>query len=141
MKNALFAAGFVVSVFALGTSCVFAQSVAQSVGVPSGTTIVEGDVGDDNHYILECGGQCQMLSVAGDIDPTYTGSWYDPAQRGHGLFVEVLPDNQIQAVWFTFNPAGTEQAWFLGVGTFSGKKATISMNLTRLTQPAGLTCR
>ena len=118
-------------------------------------------------------------------------SWYDPTQVGHGLFVEVLPDNQFLAAWFTFDPAGTQQAWFLGVGTYSGDTATInsvvqptggrwipnfdpsrivnnpwgtlkftftdcnhgkvefassagygvgSMNLTRVTQPAGLTC-
>jgi hypothetical protein len=125
------------------------------------------------------------------IGPGFTGSWYDPTQIGHGLFVEVLPDNRFLAAWFTFNPAGTQQAWFLGVGTYEGDTATVSsvlqptggrwipnfdpshvtnspwgtltftftdcnhgkvefassvgygagsMNLTRLTQPAGLTC-
>ena len=130
-------------------------------------------------------------AATGTIGPGFTGSWYDPSQSGHGLFVEVLPDNRMFAGWFTFNPAGTEQAWFVGVGTYSGNTATISpvslpsggrwipnfnpnqivnnfwgtlaftftdcnqgkvdfnsilgygtgsMNLTRLTQPAGLTC-
>lgn len=127
----------------------------------------------------------------GTIGPGFTGAWFDPAQSGHGLFVEILPDNRIEAVWFTFNPAGTEQAWFVGTGTYAGDTATLtsvvqpaggrwipnfdpksvvsnawgtitltfsscdhgtveftsthgygvgSMNLTRLTQPAGLTC-
>ena len=130
-------------------------------------------------------------AALGTIVPGFTGSWYDPSQSGHGLFVEVLPDNRMFAGWFTFHPAGTEQAWFVGVGTYSGNTATItpvslpsggrwipnfnpnqivnnfwgtlaftftdcnqgkvdfnsvlgygrgSMNLTRLTQPAGLTC-
>ena len=125
------------------------------------------------------------------IGSGFTGAWFDPAQSGHGLFVEVLPNNRLLAAWFTFNPAGTSQAWFTGVGTYSGNTATIttveqptggrwipnfdpsqvvgnpwgtltftfsdcnhgrvdfsspgeygtgSMNLTRLTQPAGLTC-
>jgi len=129
--------------------------------------------------------------ATGTIGPGFTGSWYDPSQSGHGLFVEVLPDNRMFAGWFTFNPAGTEQTWFVGVGTYSGNTTTISpvilpsggrwipnfnpneimnsvwgtltftftdcnqgkvdfnsilgygtgsMNLTRLTQPAGLTC-
>ena len=129
---------------------------------------------------------------AGTIGQGYTGSWFDPAQSGHGLFVEVLPDNQLLVAWFTFNPAGTAQSWFLGVGTYSGNTATVtsvvqptggrwipnfdpsrvvnntwgtlaltftdcnhgkvdfsstfgygtgSMNLTRLTQPAGLACQ
>ena len=127
----------------------------------------------------------------GTIVPAFTGSWFDPAQDGHGLLVEVLPNNQFLAAWFAFNPAGTAQAWFVGVGTYSGDTAIISdtiqptggrwipnfdtsriannrwgtlkftftdcnhgkvefasssgygtgsMNLTRLTQPAGLSC-
>ena len=120
-----------------------------------------------------------------------TGSWYDPAQNGHGLFIEVLSGNRFFASWFAFNPAGTQQAWFTGVGSYTGNIASIttvqqptggrwipnfdsnqvvrnawgtltftftdcdhgkvdfnsiagygtgSMNLTRLTQPAGLAC-
>lgn len=125
----------------------------------------------------------------GVIGPGFSGAWYDPAQNGHGLVVEVLSDNRVLAAWFTFNPAGTQQAWFIGIGTYSGDTATIaavdmpsggrwpentapvvhnawgtlslkftdchngkvdfnsvmgygsgSMNLTRLTLPAGLSC-
>lgn len=123
--------------------------------------------------------------------PGITGAWFDPAQSGHGLFIEVLNDKRFFAWWFAFNPAGTEQSWFGGVGTYSGNTATItdeyqtigrrwipnfdpsrivnsawgtltitftdcnhgrvdfnsvagygtgSMNLTRLPQPAGLSC-
>ena len=125
------------------------------------------------------------------IGPGISGAWYDPAQGGHGLTIEVLSDNRFYASWLAFNPAGTGQAWFTGVGTYSGNTATInavdlptggrwipnfdptqivhsqwgsltftfsdcnhgkvdfssvngygtgSMNLTRLTQPAGLSC-
>jgi len=125
------------------------------------------------------------------IGPGFTGSWFDPAQSGQGLMLEVLSDNRLLAFWFSFNPAGDQQAWFGGVGTYSGNTATItdvalptggrwipnfnqnaivlnpwgtltftftdcnhgkvdfssvrgygigSMNLTRLTLPAGLTC-
>ena len=129
--------------------------------------------------------------ASGAIVPAFTGSWFDPTQNGHGLLIEVLPNSQFLAAWFTFNPAGTTQAWFIGVGTYINNTATIanvilpsggrwipnfdptkivdkawgtlkftftdcnhgkvefasssgygmgSMNLTRLTQPAGLTC-
>jgi hypothetical protein len=125
------------------------------------------------------------------IGPGITGAWYDPSQSGHGLFIEVLPGSRFYASWFAFDPAGSEQAWFTGVGTYSGNAASItavdlptggrwipnfdpsqivhnpwgtltftftdcnhgtvdfnsvlgygagSMNLTRLAQPAGLTC-
>jgi N-acetylneuraminic acid mutarotase len=127
----------------------------------------------------------------GTITAGFTGAWYDPAQAGHGLFVEVLSGNRFQAAWFAFDPSGKQQAWFTGVGTYNGNTATISdvllptggrfipdfdpaavvrnrwgslkftftdcnhgrvefasvagygsgsMNLSRLTQPAGLAC-
>jgi hypothetical protein len=91
------------------------------------------DAGGYNHYILECGGQCQKLTSTGAIGPGFTGAWFDPAQTGHGLFIEVLADNRIQAAWFTFNPSGSEQAWFIGEGTYAGNTAT----LTAVTQPSG----
>ena len=135
--------------------------------------------------------QSPLAFVIGLIGPGFTGVWYDPAQSGHGLFIEILSGNRINAAWFAFNPAGTEQSWFTGVGTYIGNTATItevemptggrwipnfdpnsitrnswgtltfvftdcdhgrvdfnsvagygtgSMNLTRLTQPAGLAC-
>ncbi len=67
------------------------------------------------------------------IGPGMTGAWFDPAQSGHGIFVEVLPHNRFQAWWFAFNPAGTQRAWFGGVGTYSGTTATI----TNVFQPTG----
>jgi N-acetylneuraminic acid mutarotase len=71
--------------------------------------------------------------ATGTITAGFTGSWYDPAQNGHGLHVEVLPNNGFLAAWFTFNPAGTEQAWFVGVGNYSGNTATIDA----VVQPTG----
>jgi len=67
------------------------------------------------------------------IGPGVTGAWYDPAQSGHGLFVEVLSDSRFHATWFAFNPAGTTQSWFTGVGTYSGNTATIGS----VEQPSG----
>ena len=125
------------------------------------------------------------------IGPGFTGSWFDLAQSGHGLMLEVLSEHRLLAMWFAFDPGGDAQSWFGGVGTYSGATATIidvaqpaggrwipnfdpnsivrspwgtltftftdcnhgrvdfnsglgygsgSMNLLRLTQPAGLTC-
>ena len=62
----------------------------------------------------------------GTITAAFTGAWYDPAQSGHGLFVEVLSGNRFQAAWFAFDPSGKQQAWFTGVGTYNGNTATIS---------------
>jgi hypothetical protein len=60
------------------------------------------------------------------IGPGITGAWYDPLQSGHGLFIEVLPDNRFYASWFAFDPAGAQQAWFTGVGTYEGNTASIT---------------
>ena len=128
---------------------------------------------------------------SGTIGPSSPAPGTSPCQSGHGLVIEILPDNRFYATWFAFNPLGTQQSWFTGVGTYSGNTATItvvdmpaggrwipnfdprqvvrnawgtltftftdcnhgtvnfnsmmgygtgSMNLTRLTLPAGLTC-
>jgi sugar lactone lactonase YvrE len=136
-------------------------------------------------------GTAQAISTTTVVGPAFTGSWYDPTQSGHGLILEMLPNNRLFATWFAFNPAGDQQAWFDGVGTYNGNTATVAaveqlaggswipnfnpsaivrnswgmltftfsdcnhgkvdfnsglgyssgtMNLTRLTLPAGLTC-
>ena len=64
------------------------------------------------------------------INPGTTGAWYDPQQSGHGLFLEVLPQNQLLAFWFTFTPDGTQQSWFGGVGPYAGSTATVPVTLT-----------
>ena len=80
-----------------------------SMGMRGTITVQEGNAGGGNVPI-----------TAG-----FTGAWFDPLQSGHGLFIEVLPDNRILAWWFTFNPDGTQQAWFGNVGTIDGDTATV----------------
>ena len=66
------------------------------------------------------------------IGAEFTGAWYDPAQNGHGIFIEVLPENRFFATWLTFDPSGA-QAWLVGLGTYGGDTAT----LTAVEQPGG----
>ncbi len=68
----------------------------------------------------------ELYTPAATIDATFTGSWFDPAQSGHGLMLEVLSDNRFLALWFAFTPDGSAQSWFGGVGTYSGDTATIT---------------
>jgi hypothetical protein len=44
----------------------------------------------------------------------FSGTWYNPAQSGHGLFVEVLDRGQAAVAWFTFDPAGAP-TWLYGL--------------------------
>lgn len=62
------------------------------------------------------------------ITSSFTGAWYDPNQSGHGLLVEVLPENRLLAYWFAFTPDNAQQAWFGGVGDIIGNQAIINAN-------------
>jgi hypothetical protein len=56
---------------------------------------------------------------ARDIDKTFTGSWYNAAQSGHGFAVEVLPDGRAVIYWYVYNPDGTP-TFLLAVGNITG---------------------
>ncbi len=58
------------------------------------------------------------------IGAGFTGSWYDTAQSGHGIFIEVLDNDAMLFAWFTFRPDGG-QAWVIGVGPILGDRAVI----------------
>jgi hypothetical protein len=74
-----------------------------------------------------------VVQDASAIGPGITGVWYDPAQPGHGLVIEALTGNQVLAEWYAFDPAGTQQSWFVGVGSITGNVATI----TAVDRPTG----
>lgn len=71
-------------------------------------------------------GMAGVITVEGEpaLGPGYSGTWYDPAQSGHGFFIEILPGNQMLVYWFTFSPQG-DQAWFGGVGPITGSSAIV----------------
>jgi plastocyanin len=181
------------------------DGVGSGNGAPSGdqwtSTVTLGEAGDipfhcEVHAASGMTGVIHVAAASGGgednvpITAGFTGAWFDPAQAGHGIFIEVLSDTRILAWWFTFTPDGA-QAWFGSDGTIDGTTATIHalqgeggrwipnfdpanvtqppwgtltltftdcnhgrvdfdsvvpgygtghMDLTRLTQPAGLTC-
>lgn len=63
------------------------------------------------------------------ITGAHSGLWYNQEQSGHGLNVEVLPDNKIVAVWYTFDNVGN-QMWLLGVGTYENNIATLDVTIS-----------
>jgi len=61
------------------------------------------------------------------ITPSITGNWFDKDQSGHGLAVEVLPNNGFLAEWFVYAPSPQGgQAWIFAQGTYSGATATLT---------------
>jgi N-acetylneuraminic acid mutarotase len=91
----------------------------------NGNVLVAGGTGhaDDGFPIR---GTAELYVPSFEIGAGLSGAWHDPAQSGHGLFIEVLRDNRLFAAWLAFDPAGTSQAWFVGLGTYSGDTATIT---------------
>lgn len=108
-----------------------AASFVRTIELESGRFV--SSFGEDEAgelYLVDYTGSVHRLSdgpavTNPPIDQHYSGTWYDPAQSGHGLFVEVLPGAQLVAWWFTFSPDG-QQSWFGGVGPISGNRATIA---------------
>jgi plastocyanin len=55
------------------------------------------------------------------VPPAITGNWYDPAQNGHGVQLEMVGNNVVTAIWFTYDNAGN-LAWIVGSGTVDGNR-------------------
>jgi plastocyanin len=108
-----------------GTPSANAWTSTITITQAAGTTIpyhcdIHGPVGMTGSIIVQAAGSTNVPITSG-----FSGTWYDPLQSGHGIMLEVLPSNQILAFWFTFNPDGTQQAWFGNVGAINGATATI----------------
>ena len=56
---------------------------------------------------------------ARDIDKSFTGSWYNATQSGHGFSVEVLPDGRAVIYWYVYNPDGTP-TFLMAIGDIDG---------------------
>ena len=77
-----------------------------------------------------------MLTVAATssfvIGPGISGTWYDAQLSGQGFNIEVLPNNQVAAFFYTFDPQGNNV--FLGgvgaIGSPDNSFASIPLNTT-----------
>jgi len=81
-------------------------------------------------YHDEVSGASGVIVVRGPIafaiDAGISGSWFNPAQSGHGIMLELLPGSppQLLATWFVFAPQGG-QSWIVGLGPVSGNQAVL----------------
>lgn len=77
---------------------------------------------------LALGGEKGGSGIAG----CHSGSWYDPAQSGHGVFIELIgpPQQRLMvAIWYAY--LNGEQRWMTALGPVSGNSATLQAQLTR----------
>ncbi len=65
-----------------------------------------------------------VLPAFANLGPGYTGAWYNAARDGHGIFIEILPNNVMVAAWYVFSPDG-QQSWIVGSGNISGNTAAV----------------
>ncbi len=63
---------------------------------------------------------------ATDIDESMTGSWYEQANSGQGINIEVLSDNKILVYWYTYHQG--RPLWLTGLGTYQGNTAEIELS-------------
>jgi hypothetical protein len=66
------------------------------------------------------------------LQPGISGTWYDPALSGQGFNIEVLPNNQLSAFFYTFDPQGNN-LFLSGIGDIGAPdnaSATIPLNTT-----------
>lgn len=70
------------------------------------------------------------------VGPAVSGTWSDPARSGEGVVLQMLPDGQVAAVWFTYPAVGEpgEQAWLLGV---SDRADGERLSMETVVQPQG----
>jgi hypothetical protein len=72
-----------------------------------------------------------ILASPFTLNNTITGSWYDTNRDGEGYIVEILPNNTVLMVWFTYLPNQSEQAWLIGTGSLINNRVTFkNMQLT-----------
>jgi len=78
------------------------------------------------------------LPSLSDASPTtgiagcHSGAWYDPAQNGQGVFVEVLgsgANRTLLAFWYVYLDGA--QRWLIATGPISGNRATLTASITR----------
>lgn len=70
-------------------------------------------------------------SVNDRVAACHGGSWYNPEQSGHGLFVEVLGSGSTRtmlAFWYTY--LNGAQRWLIASGPISGNRAILSASIT-----------
>ena len=58
-------------------------------------------------------------ATAIDVNPYLSGSWFNPAQNGHGFSVEIISDTQAVFYWYVYNPDGSP-TFLITVATIAG---------------------
>jgi len=72
-----------------------------------------------------------LESPTAGIAGCHAGAWYDPAQSGHGIFVEILgsgANRSMLAIWYAY--LNGAQRWMTATGPIVGNTATLTATIT-----------
>jgi len=107
------------------TSSVLTLNASASATTGTSNITVTGTSGSLTHSVpisLTVNAAASNFSIV----PGITGSWYLPAQSGHGFNVEVLANNGFLAFWYVYDNSGNN-LWLVGQGTYTGDTATMDL--------------
>ncbi len=101
------------------------QSVRVAIGAtkPVGVS-ANASAQFDNLYLQQGAGGTPFV-----IGPSISASWYNPAQSGHGITLELLDSTRAWMCWFTFDLAGN-RAWICSQGSVGGVNITFANAFT-----------
>src|SRR5688572_18180063 len=54
------------------------------------------------------------------MDPSYSGSWYNPAESGSGFNLEIFSSERALLYWYTYDEAG-DPVWLYSEGELAGE--------------------
>lgn len=107
------------------TSTVLTLNASASAATGAKSITVTGTAGSLSHSV-PVSLTVNAATPAFSIVPGITGSWYLPAQSGHGFNVEVLPNSGFLAFWYVYDNNGNN-LWLVGQGTYAGDTATMDL--------------
>lgn len=92
---------------------------------------IDGVVGEQT--LTRISRPVEIVATADANIPRKSGSWFDPTRDGEGVVLEILPNGQPLAYWFTYDIDGN-QAWMLALGEGDVRRGSFRLDLL---QPTG----
>jgi hypothetical protein len=73
---------------------------------------------------------CLLPTAHAYVPAALSGTWYDPAQSGHGVQIIVGEDQRAALTWYTYGAQGG-QAYLVGAGSIEGRVLRVEAHATR----------
>ncbi|WP_395377745.1 M28 family metallopeptidase [Marinicella sp. W31] len=98
------------------------NDLAEHLDADFGASVIKANLAT----LAQLSGLDLSASSGFSIVPGHSGLWYDAKKPGHGVTIEVLEDNRMLAVWYTYGTDG-KPLWLLGVGDYTDTTANLAV--------------